>query len=183
MLSGAVMRLFVRFPVLDGHFLSMGEHVRKIRMIEIIFFCMKGLTGGPFLCRFLPRLFRSWWCFPCPCQAELRRLTIEAWYKPPCIGEHNTRLIVCKKRKRSLLGCHIHNALRVSCHLRNISQKSWPQNWTKLNSTWFSAHWYDSMLCLRKLGHDSNLLAPTLDTVVWALDSVPNLRPQTGTFI
>lgn len=40
------MRLFVRFPVLDGHFLSMGEHVRKIRMIEIISFCMKGLING-----------------------------------------------------------------------------------------------------------------------------------------
>ena len=40
------MRLFVRFPVLDGHFLSMGEHVRKIRMIEIIFFLYERLNGG-----------------------------------------------------------------------------------------------------------------------------------------
>ena len=72
---------FVPLPVLDGHFLSMGEHVRKIQNDwHDVFFVW---NGGPFSCRFLLRPFRSWWCFPSPCQAELRRLTIEVGYNHP----------------------------------------------------------------------------------------------------
>lgn len=122
--------------------------------------------GGPFLCRFLLRLIRSWWCFPSPCQAELRRLTIEAWYKPPCIGEHNTRLIVCKTRKRSVLGCHKHNALLVSCHLRNISQKKTDPK-TELNWTQHDFRHPDMTICYacENSGMAQNYWPPTLDNL------------------
>ncbi len=84
------------------------------------FLCMK---RGSIFVQISAKTFQILVMFSLSLPSWTAEIDDRSWIQPPCIGEHNTRLIVCKTRKRSVLGCHKHNAFLVSCHLRNISQK------------------------------------------------------------